>query len=103
MFFSSYCFRKKEDCGNLYEGIVDLNKLPKHPSKTSYKYCIEVDGKFEWEKIYHQKDCNAREISRIPNQQAMYKGNGQIKVRGGGGDRGQTSPRCLPTKIGEDM
>ena len=72
----SSAFREDENCGNVYESRMDLNKLSNH-HKAVYKYCVEANGKFEWEKIYRQtgdknKD-SVREMPRVPNQN---KGNG---------------------------
>ena len=84
-------FSKVEKCGELYEVSLDLNKLPKSLNNFLYKYCVEVDGKFEWEKLYHQqgdknRDHNVRNMPRYTNQ-ALFKGKRQpyMKREGGNG------------------
>ncbi|XP_070197760.1 uncharacterized protein [Littorina saxatilis] len=74
---------RSDGCGELYETTVEWSHLPKNPNKTCYKYCVEVDGKFEWEKLYRpkkdkKKDSVTAREPRIPTQTALQKGTWDV-------------------------
>ncbi|XP_070197747.1 uncharacterized protein [Littorina saxatilis] len=76
---------RNDECGYLYEGNMDISKLPKNCSKVPYKYCVELDGQIAWEKIYYHKagarvKDNAKRELYIPNQRQLSSAKGTWNV-----------------------